>query len=46
LSDGPYTDFNTGWFKSVGNVLVDAMMFKHKVTYQVLLLIQPHQHRL
>jgi hypothetical protein len=27
LNDGPYTDFNTGWFKSVGNVLVDAMMF-------------------
>jgi len=27
LTSGSFTDFNSGWFKSVGNVLVDAMVF-------------------
>lgn len=27
MTTGPFTDFNTGWFKGVGNVIVDAMVF-------------------
>lgn len=25
--DGPYADFNSDWFRTVGNVLIDTMLF-------------------
>jgi hypothetical protein len=27
ITEGPYSDFNSDWFRTVGNVLIDTMLF-------------------